>query len=442
MIDNSGAASPDHRQCPAGSAGWRLWLLPRPALAWVLGWESATALAVLVALLATEPDTAVGFGYRLPVLLAAAGAHAALTWRREETSRDRSGPYLGLTNIWIFAGVLTLPVTQLLLLVALVRTGYWLVSRRPAHRYLFSTCSITLSALSAHTLLRLAEITPWRPPGTDWATSPEPLAVVVAAGTAALTVEAVLVGGVIALSTGRRGWRTLLGGPVENTVQVLTLAAGAVTAVLLVQAPALVAVMVAVAAVGKEYLELRRLRVDAVTDPLTGLANRRGWSATARRVLERASRDGQPVSVLLIDADHFKSINDRFGHPAGDTVLRALAATLAESVRPGDSVGRWGGEEFVALLPGTGRREAALVAERLRIACSDQQVDVTDRRGQRSRLSARTVSVGVATLVRAGGARGVDQLVSAGDSALYAAKRAGRNCVRAVQVTDATAGSA
>ena len=110
------------------------------------------------------------------------------------------------------------------------------------------------------------------------------------------------------------------------------------------------------------------LRALAATDPLTGLANRRGFLDAAPGAIALASRQGLPASLMLLDFDHFKRINDRFGHEAGDQVLRKAAAALRAVLRHGDLVVRWGGEEFAALLPAADERQATALAERVRAA--------------------------------------------------------------------------
>jgi diguanylate cyclase (GGDEF)-like protein/PAS domain S-box-containing protein len=167
----------------------------------------------------------------------------------------------------------------------------------------------------------------------------------------------------------------------------------------------------------------------AATDELTGLANRRQFDNAAYREWWRCAREHLPLSVLLLDADCFKQFNDRYGHPAGDACLRAIAGQLdTVARRPGDLPARYGGEEFVLLMPGTDRFGALGVAERLcelvRALCIPHPDN--DSGG------IVTVSVGVATAIPGDGASGFDgaqSLVSAADAALYQAKRGGRNRV-------------
>jgi diguanylate cyclase (GGDEF)-like protein len=162
------------------------------------------------------------------------------------------------------------------------------------------------------------------------------------------------------------------------------------------------------------------LAEEAVRDHLTGLYNRRHLDRLLAGALAEAG-DGQPVGVVLLDADHFKRVNDGYGHAAGDQVLRGLAGVLRASTRPGDTIARLGGEEFVIVLPGADLEQARLRAEAVRAACGRWQHEVT---GGTLRV---TVSAGVA----AAPADGADPatLLAACDRALYAAKAAGRDRV-------------
>lgn len=161
----------------------------------------------------------------------------------------------------------------------------------------------------------------------------------------------------------------------------------------------------------------------ASVDPLTGMFNRRGFAEACARVIEREANGGRPVTVLIFDIDHFKSINDRFGHPAGDEILKLFSAVVVNNLRISDLSGRIGGEEFAALLP-CALEEGVIVAERVReafeasgIVCDEGPVDTT-------------VSIGVA-----GGPAGteLEVLLAAADTALYQAKRSGRNRVEAAE---------
>ncbi len=161
----------------------------------------------------------------------------------------------------------------------------------------------------------------------------------------------------------------------------------------------------------------------AHTDFLTGLANRRAFVEAAKLELARARRYAAPVSVMMLDIDHFKAINDRFGHEVGDAVLRELAALALGELRAIDLMGRWGGEEFVVLLPETDATSALGAAERLRSAIEKSTLSG----GNGSAGLKLTVSVGYAEAAAGNG--GIDALLRRADDALYRAKNSGRNRV-------------
>jgi len=175
-----------------------------------------------------------------------------------------------------------------------------------------------------------------------------------------------------------------------------------------------------VVGMAKEHVALVH-KTAAMTDVLTGLFNRRAFLEAAERLLAQRARKRQPVSVLVFDLDHFKSINDRFGHATGDEALKVFARTASANLRASDVVGRLGGEEFAAILP-SGEADAAMVAERLRTAFQSAGVEIGGHR------IGATVSIGVATVVPPAA---IDALLSRADIALYRAKSNGRNRVEA-----------
>jgi diguanylate cyclase (GGDEF)-like protein len=159
--------------------------------------------------------------------------------------------------------------------------------------------------------------------------------------------------------------------------------------------------------------------VRAATDALTGLPNNRAVQDTIRRMVAQASRSVMPLSAALLDLDHFKRINDVYGHSRGDEVLAAVATGLRSSVRESDFVGRHGGEEFLILLPDTGKEQARVVAEKVRAAVATMTPPNMD--------DPVTASIGVASVPDDAGT--ADALIRAADRALYAAKGNGRNRV-------------
>lgn len=172
----------------------------------------------------------------------------------------------------------------------------------------------------------------------------------------------------------------------------------------------------------RQRRELERM---ATVDGLTGLRNRRWLDDVFPRQIERSIRTGDPLSLLLADVDHFKRVNDRYGHLVGDCALQVVAEVMASSLRPTDLIARFGGEEFAALLPGATADQATVAAERLRKQLAERPVLIGNDHSSSVQL---TVSVGVAQL-QTGDT--LDSLVAAADSALYSAKISGRNRVQA-----------
>ena len=171
-----------------------------------------------------------------------------------------------------------------------------------------------------------------------------------------------------------------------------------------------------------------QLRALATRDSLTGAANRRHFVELAQREHERSRRAGSPLSLCLFDADHFKNINDHYGHVAGDHVLSAMAAAARGALRASDVLGRLGGEEFAMLLPDTDLAGALLVAERVRAAVAATVVQGGEVRGADAPGAIRvTISIGVAERQ---GDESVEALLKRADRALYAAKDSGRDRVQ------------
>ena len=160
----------------------------------------------------------------------------------------------------------------------------------------------------------------------------------------------------------------------------------------------------------------------AATDPLTGIGNRRQFIARTHVEIARAKRIGTPLSLLSLDLDHFKSINDKYGHPGGDSVLCGFVQKCLDAIRPYDVVARVGGEEFMVLLPGATHDVAFAVAERLRSAIADHAFEV----GIPPPIKI-TISIGVSEFGRDGDT--LDSFLGVADQRLYRAKHEGRNCV-------------
>ena len=167
----------------------------------------------------------------------------------------------------------------------------------------------------------------------------------------------------------------------------------------------------------------QQLSREARTDALTGLRNRRALEEAAAAELKRAARLATPIAVLIGDVDHFKLINDRHGHDTGDKVIRAVGAHLTAVARESDVLGRWGGEEFLAILPASDEESAMALAERMRAAIVAAQMPLPDG-------AHVTISIGVAALPEGkADAWSWDRLLQRADRAMYRAKKEGRNRV-------------
>jgi two-component system cell cycle response regulator len=192
---------------------------------------------------------------------------------------------------------------------------------------------------------------------------------------------------------------------------------------------------------GRRIIELQSVLLDtqrilrdrATHDPLTGMWNRAQAIEALDRELVRGVREGTPVSILMADLDHFKAVNDGFGHMAGDAVLREIALRIRSSLRPYDVVGRYGGEEFLIVLPGCDAESVRPLAERVRAMIAARVVDTSEG------IVPVTVSIGAAT--SGVGARTNEELIRAADAALYRAKAAGRDRVVHAEAGDGAPGS-
>ena len=160
----------------------------------------------------------------------------------------------------------------------------------------------------------------------------------------------------------------------------------------------------------------------AITDGLTGLHNRRWLSDSFKRQMHRCELSNLPCTVIMLDIDHFKEVNDKFGHIAGDRILCTMAQVLLNTMRPADLIARYGGEEFALCLPDTSTEDSSLIAERLRISISEAKTYIEGGK----QLPTVTVSIGIAPMHPG---QTLDSLISNADSALYRAKAKGRNCI-------------
>ncbi|WP_315863295.1 GGDEF domain-containing protein [Amycolatopsis sp. FBCC-B4732] len=388
----------------------------------------------LLAVGATAVALGTGFGEPVrpvwfAVLVALGVAQAEMSRRIERLRRWMSGQtHINVTSVWYLAGVVLLPPAWVALLALVLYAHLWArvwrqVRTRPAHRFVASTAWAMLSCFAASSVLAVLGLH-----GTPLQTPRGLFALCLAAAVFEL-VNIGLVAAGIYLYTSQRSAADLIGTWEDNAFELATLCLGGLAALALVEQPVLVVFVVAPLLLLHRYLLLKQqLQVAAVTDEKTGLLNTAGWHDSAVREHARALRrgTGSRFAVLMIDLDHFKKINDTYGHLTGDDVLAAVAVAISGSVRQGDTVGRFGGEEFVVLLPGIGHGDVLAIAERVRVAVGELNV-VISTGGGTVRVSGLSVSIGVAC--HPGSGHALDDVLRAADAALYRAKEAGRNRV-------------
>jgi diguanylate cyclase (GGDEF)-like protein len=385
---------------------------------------SAVGASVLFSVFPTQ-------ALQLAALLALLGVvHTEVAAGIERLRRRMSpGAYFDLTSVWTFAAAVLLPPALAAGVVAVV---YAHLSLRvwgrhiPLYRGAYTSSTVVLAAGAGHLALQRAG---GLPTGLDDVAG---LGAVVLAMAVYAAVNSGLVAAVIAVSTGRTKPTDLFGDWDDNVLETATLSLGALAAVALTANRWLVVLVLPPLLVLHRAVLVRQLEEAASTDGKTGLLNAAAWHDRATRELRRAQRSRTAAAVLILDLDHFKAVNDAHGHLAGDEVLASVARALRDEVREHDLVGRFGGEEFVVLLPDlppedAGRSELRSVAERIRqrVALLTVPMDTPD--GPLS-ISGLSTSVGGAAFPADGA--GLEHLMQAADAALYTAKRDGRNVVR------------
>ncbi|NKE59317.1 GGDEF domain-containing protein [Lentzea sp. PSKA42] len=343
--------------------------------------------------------------------------------RIREISREGS-PHAHMQSVWLFAGVLVLPMPLLVALIAISYLHAWLrVYKRRAvlFRKVFSAATVVLACAAAQLVLGFF---PNRPLDVD---GPLGLLALASAGLVYWLVNYALVVGAIVMTNRDQPARAALGNASDQLIILASIGLGSVLATMMSTRPWLTPMLLLTVLALHMGLLLPQFRVAARTDSKTGLVDATFWHDVAGREIERARRLLSTVGILILDLDHFKLINDTYGHLAGDRVLRAVADALKHSVRSYDLVGRFGGEEFAVLLPGVSTEEVRATAERVRFAIAGLHIAVIDRLGHDQVITGLTASVGAAVFPDT--ATELSPLLLAADEALYQAKNNGRDRV-------------
>jgi diguanylate cyclase (GGDEF)-like protein len=412
---------------------WSVWALPARVVTPILLVE-LTAFGLFMLDVTQRPFTQTALFTTL-ILCVLGVVHTEIAVGLERLRRQVTDtPHGDLSSVWTFAGAMLLPPSLATVVVVVIFTHQWFRVWRsiqvPAYRHTFSTATVVLAAHAAAAVLNYAG--DGGPPTFSGA---KELLVVVLAILAYATVNTGLVAAAIALSAAsspKPSPAQLIGHWDDNMLELATLCLGALAAFTLATNPWQVVLVMAPLLVLHRAVLVRQLEEVASTDSKTGLLNAAAWHTRAAKELRRAQRGRHTAAVLIMDLDHFKAVNDDHGHLAGDEVLSAVAAAVRAEVREHDLVGRFGGEEFVVLLPELGRElhgdgELHAIAERIRHRISTLSVAVSTPNGSLN-IAGLSVSVGGATYPHHGS--GLEHVLEAADSALYTAKRDGRNAVR------------
>ncbi|SFT72348.1 diguanylate cyclase (GGDEF) domain-containing protein [Actinopolyspora lacussalsi subsp. righensis] len=392
---------------------WPLWRLRPAALVYVLAVQVVAVSLVFAVILTTAPPTSDTL-HRFGMLAFTAGVVIVGTslsiQLRDEVRRD---PWT-IHICYLVTGMLTLPPNLLVLLLLGPALHGVLDVRGESYRWMFVTAATVSATFAARAVVG------WHEP--RW----NPLLLVAGSATLLLLRAAIVALG-LRLRRPRATRAEFLGDPIDVLLGIVAAALGILLAVAMELHPASALLAAPPMALLDMAGQLPQWRRSAQRDGKTGLVNAVHWDKLARAELGRASSRQQRAAILLLDLDHFKRVNDELGHLAGDAALASMALMLRGSVRKGDLVGRFGGEEFVVLLPDADIPAACEIAYRIRSSTASLSVPARDTRGVHRELDDLTVSIGVAATERLG--YELEDLLVAADAALLAAKAGGRNAV-------------
>ncbi|HEY0449509.1 GGDEF domain-containing protein [Actinophytocola sp.] len=388
-------------------------------------------MAVVTATAALYPVTTQHWIW-LGLLVLASTVHleAARGMERLREIAAEGAPYNHLQTVWFFAAILLLPPPLICLLFVVSYIYNWFrVYRRRAlvHRKIFSAATVVLASAAAYAVLAAVYPTHSEPFATAL-DSPRGLAAVVAAGALYRLVNYGLVVFVIVATNPDQPPRMALGHASDQLMIAGAIGLGGGIAVMVAAHPWWTPLLVVTVFSLHTGLLMPQFRDASRSDAKTGLFDSVFWAKLVSDEMDRARRLDGTLGVLLLDLDHFKRVNDRYGHLAGDAVLRAVADAIKHSVRGHDMVGRYGGEEFSVVMPGLDAADVTVTAERIRAAVASLKVTTTDLDGVERVISGLTASVGAAIFPGHGEDR--TTVLLAADAALYEAKAAGRDRTR------------
>jgi diguanylate cyclase (GGDEF)-like protein len=331
------------------------------------------------------------------------------------------------TSIWVLPTAILLPPVYSALIVIPTNAALQLfVHRSPIHRRVFSAATISLSYMAISLLFRaFPHSFAGAAPGTGLHAFTWCLAVAACEIVGCRVQHFLIVGAVKLYNPAMK----FFAGEFERDALhglLVEIDLGIVITVAVALSPLLVVIALPTVLLVRRFLIHPALVAQSRIDSKTGLLNVSTWESEAEVELSRAARTNSPVALALVDIDHFKLVNDTYGHLVGDRVLKAIAEALTGQSRDYDRAGRFGGEEFVLLLAQTSEKDACKIAERLRGYISGLQIPIDDRPDAPTLTV--TISVGVTAMAR-GESFELTDLLAASDSAMYHAKQAGRNRV-------------
>lgn len=405
---------------------WALWTQPPRLIAYsLLAVGSAAAATIAAAWLRPVTPT----DLMILAALAIAGVAEAELSRNVERMRRRiaTGLHINVFSVWLLAAVLLLPPVLLAALTAVLfgqqlfriwHTWYRRMGLPAFRKVVNIAITILTGYLTQAAVVATGVDGAWEAVDRGWTG----IAVIALSIVTYFVANAILF--IPFIGTAGRGLRELLGSWADNLLELATLCLGALTAVAMASLPTIVMLVVPPLFLLHRTVLVSQLESAVRRDGKTGVWNVAGWYRIAHEELARARRTATTLGVLMIDVDHFKRINDGYGHLAGDAVLKAVADAISDTVRVRDSVGRFGGEEFVVLLPELTEADVTRVAERIRQSITRLEVTAP---GEERAIGGLSVSIGSATYPSAG--REIDRLVHAADQAMYRAKANGRNQV-------------
>ena len=412
-----------------GVRQWELWSQPRGFIL-AVGALGALALSVGIALLLHE-QTQTGNWARAAAILLLSAAFELVTVRMNRLRRRLApGPISEMSSVWTFAAAIVLPPGQASLLVAALALQRWLGKRNSGarlYRHVVTWVAILLAVQCASGTLTYV-----RPRLESLPAGVAASLTVVTALVIYFTVDSLLLFGLRYLAVRPAPSRSMLPSAGEAGLELATLCLGGLAALTLMHQPWLILLVLPPMYILQRGALVTQLEHAATTDAKTGLLNATTWEQLAQREIARAEREHSRLAIFILDLDFFKNVNDQHGHLVGDAALVDVALCLTHELRTYDVIGRFGGEEFVAMLPDIDLPEARRVSERIReriaaVSITPMGSARTDRSESAGPVATLSASIGVAGYP----AHGTDlpTLLHGADSALYVAKRTGRNRV-------------